>query len=68
MLMDTMTQITLVLLINLVMMVYTIVRTKQSNFHADTKTLLYVMAVITPLFGLILFWIKNRSYNKYAAQ
>ncbi|HMP98779.1 MAG TPA: hypothetical protein PKC24_03290 [Cyclobacteriaceae bacterium] len=49
-------------------MIYTIVRTKNSNFHPDTKTLLYVMAVVTPLIGFLLFLIKNRQIRNYSTQ
>lgn len=49
------TKLTLFLLLNVVVTIYTIVRTKKSSLHADTKTLLYVMAVLTPFIGLILF-------------
>lgn len=60
------TKLTLFLLLNVVVMIYTIVRTKKSSLHPDTKTLLYVMAVLTPFIGLILFFIKNRTNRNYS--
>ena len=44
------------------------VRTKKSNFHSDTKSLLYVFAVISPFIGLILFFIKDRKNKHYSTQ
>lgn len=66
--MNTLTSLYIILAINLVAMIYTIVRTKNSNFHPDTKTLLYVMAVVTPLIGFLLFLIKNRQIRNYSTQ
>jgi hypothetical protein len=66
--MSYMTKLTLFLLLNIAVMIYTIVRTKKSNLHADTKTLLYMMAVLTPFIGLILFFIKNRTKRNYSTQ
>lgn len=60
------TKLTLFLLLNVVVMIYTIVRTKESSLHPETKTLLYVMAVLTPFIGLILFFIKNRTNRNYS--
>lgn len=64
--MSYMTKLTLFFLFNIAVMIYTIVRTKKSNFHPDTKTLLYVMAVLTPFIGLILFLIKNSNKKNYS--
>jgi hypothetical protein len=66
--MTSMTKLTLFLLLNIAVMIYTIVRTRKSNFHPDTKTLLYVVAILTPFIGLILFFIKNRTKRNYSAQ
>lgn len=66
--MNSMTKLTLFLILNIAVMIYTIVKTKKSNFHSDTKTLLYVMAVLTPFIGLILFFIKNRNKRNYSTQ
>lgn len=63
-----MTKLTLFLLLNIAVMIYTIVRSKKSNLHPDTKTLLYVLADFTPFIGLILFFIKNRTKRNYSAQ
>ncbi|CAN5224221.1 hypothetical protein BH09BAC3_BH09BAC3_20370 [soil metagenome] len=66
--MDYITKPVLFLALNIVVMIYAIIITKKSNLHSDTKTLLYVMSVITPLIGLILFFIKNRAAKKYTLQ
>jgi hypothetical protein len=66
--MTYLTKLLLFLILNLVVMIYTIVRTRQSNLQSDTKTLLYVMSVITPFIGLILFYIKNRTKKNYSIQ
>ena len=66
--MTSMTKLTLFLLLNIAVMIYTIVTTRKSNFHPDTKTLLYVVAILTPFIGLILFFIKNRTKRNYSAQ
>ncbi len=62
--MDYMTKLLLFLILNIAVMIYTIVSTKKSHLHPDTKTLLYVMSVLTPFIGLILYFIKNRAHLK----
>lgn len=44
--------------------VYVILKTKKLPFHADTKALIYVIAVISPIIGFILYLIKSRQLNK----
>lgn len=66
--MTSISKLTLFLLLNIVVMIYTIVKTRKSNFHPDTKTLLYVLSVLSPFIGLILFFIKNRTKRNYTAQ
>jgi len=63
-----MTKLMLFLILNIVVMIYTIVRTKKANLHPDTKILLYVMSVVTPFIALILFFIKNRTKKNYSIQ
>ena len=61
------TKLILFFALNFCVMLYTVFKTRKSNFSSDTKNLLYVMAVVTPFFGLLLFFIKNYKQKKYAA-
>lgn len=52
------------LVINMVLMIYTIVKTRRLNVHKDSKILIYVLAVLAPVFGFILFLIRSRQHVK----
>ncbi|MFN7703140.1 MAG: hypothetical protein ACK5OS_00855 [Chryseotalea sp.] len=45
-------------------MLYTIIQTRKSAFHADSKLLLYIMAVGAPVLGLILYFIKRKKADR----
>jgi hypothetical protein len=61
-----MNYITILLVINIAAAIYTIIKTHKSGFSSDTKTLLYVMSVVTPLIGFFLFLIKNKKIKNYS--
>lgn len=61
--MDIVTKFWIFAAVNIVALVYTIVKTRASDFPRETKSLLYVMAVATPLIALVLFFIKQRKHN-----
>lgn len=52
------------LVVNMVLMIYTIVKTRRLNVHKDSKILIYVLAVLAPVFGFILFLIRSRQHVK----
>lgn len=52
------------LVVNMVLMIYTIVKTRRLSVHRDSKILIYVLAVLTPVFGFILFLIRSRQHVK----
>ncbi len=66
--MTPLTKITLLLIISFIVIIYTVVRTKNSNLNSDTKTLLYIFAVLMPIIGLILFFIMNRKNSQVPAR
>jgi hypothetical protein len=49
------------LVVNIGAMVYTLVNTRRSALHAETKTRIYWMAALAPVFGLLLYLIKRRD-------
>ena len=59
--MSPLTKILIAVGINVMLAVYGILATKRSALPGSTKTLLYIMSVLTPLFGVILFWILDRQ-------
>jgi uncharacterized membrane protein YqjE len=62
--MSTMDFIWFWLVVNIVLMIYTIVKTRKLNIHTDSKILIYVLAVLAPVFGFILFLIRSRQQSK----
>ncbi len=49
------------LVVNIGAMLYTIVNARRSALPAETKTRIYWMAVLAPVFGLLLYLIKRRN-------
>ncbi|MCE2733766.1 MAG: hypothetical protein ACK5WV_13075 [Chryseotalea sp.] len=62
--MDFMPVIIPLLVVNFSIMLYTIIQTRKSAFHADSKLLLYIMAVGAPVLGLILYFIKRKKADR----
>jgi uncharacterized membrane protein len=62
--MSTLQFISLMLVANIALMLYTILKTRKLPFQKDTKVLIYVIAVVAPVIGFILYWIKSRQLNK----
>lgn len=52
------------LAVNMVLMIYTIVKTRRLNVHKDSKILIYVLAILAPVMGFILFLIRSRQLTK----
>lgn len=52
-------------LISLAIIVFTIYRTsKSTRISGDAKIVLYIMAVIAPIIGLILYFILDRNKDR----
>lgn len=54
----------IMLVTNLVLMVFTIVKTRSLSLHKDSKILIYVMAVTAPIFGFVLYLLRSRNISK----
>jgi len=56
--------ITLILIANLALMVFTILKTRRLSLHMDSRILIYVLAVTAPIFGFILYLIRSNRLSK----
>jgi hypothetical protein len=55
---------TLLFIASIALAVYVILKTKKLPFHPDTKALIYVVAVVSPIIGFILYLVKSRQLKK----
>ncbi len=62
--MDT---LTFVLVASLLVIVYTYYRTMRSGMSKDRKIAVYVVSIIIPILGLILFFVFNRNRDRAIA-
>jgi hypothetical protein len=57
----------IVLVLNIVLMVFTIFKTMNSALHKDTKLAIYILVVVAPVLGTILYFFlayRSTSSNK----
>jgi hypothetical protein len=59
--MTPLTKLLIVLAINIAIALYVIISTRRSNLPESTRLPLYILAVLMPIVGLILFFIVNRK-------
>jgi uncharacterized membrane protein (UPF0182 family) len=56
-----MARILILLALSVAIAVFTIIKTKDSRLPESTKVLLYIIAVLFPIGGLILYYVLDRK-------